>query len=101
MAPYTLDADDMRFATARGFDSGDQFFAYLRDSFDLLWEEGRRGRPEMMSVGLYCRLVGRPAQAIALARFLGHVLAREKAWVATRLDIARHWNRHHPPSRAG
>lgn len=97
VVPYTLDANDMRFATAQGFNSGDQFFAYLRDGFDLLWEEGRRGRPAMMSVGLHCRLVGRPGRAAALARFLDHVLAREKVWVATRLDIARHWHAHHPP----
>ncbi|MCS6778367.1 MAG: allantoinase PuuE [Geminicoccaceae bacterium] len=97
VVPYTLDANDMRFATAQGFNSGDQFFAYLRDSFDLLWEEGRRGAPKMMSVGLHCRLVGRPGRAAALARFLDHVLAREKVWVATRLDIARHWHAHHPP----
>lgn len=101
VVPYTLDANDMRFATAQGFNSGDQFFAYLRDSFDLLWEEGRRGAPKMMSVGLHCRLVGRPGRAMALARFLDHVLAREKVWVATRLDIARHWHTHHPPGRAG
>lgn len=97
VVPYTLDANDMRFATAQGFNSGDQFYAYLRDSFDLLWEEGRRGRPGMMSVGLHCRLVGRPGRAAALARFLDHVLARDKVWVATRLDIARHWHAHHPP----
>jgi putative urate catabolism protein len=97
VVPYTLDANDMRFATAQGFNSGDQFFAYLRDGFDLLWEEGRRGAPKMMSVGLHCRLVGRPGRAAALARFLDHVLAREKVWVATRLDIARHWHAHHPP----
>lgn len=97
VVPYTLDANDMRFATAQGFNSGDQFFAYLRDGFDLLWEEGRRGAPKMMSVGLHCRLVGRPGRAAALARFLDHVLAREKVWVATRLDIARHWHARHPP----
>lgn len=97
VVPYTLDANDMRFATAQGFNSGDQFFAYLRDSFDLLWEEGKRGAPRMLSVGLHCRLVGRPGRALALARFLDHVLAREKVWVATRLDIARHWHTHHPP----
>lgn len=98
VVPYTLDANDMRFATAQGFNSGDQFFAYLRDSFDLLWEEGRRGAPKMMSVGLHCRLVGRPGRAMALARFLDHLLSREKVWVATRLDIARHWHTHHPPA---
>ncbi|MCL6608582.1 MAG: allantoinase PuuE [Geminicoccaceae bacterium] len=98
VVPYTLDANDMRFATAQGFNSGDQFFTYLKDGFDLLWEEGRRGAPKMMSVGLHCRLVGRPGRAAALARFLDHVLAREKVWVATRLDIARHWHAHHPPA---
>jgi peptidoglycan/xylan/chitin deacetylase (PgdA/CDA1 family) len=98
VVPYTLDANDMRFATAQGFNSGEQFFAYLEDSFDLLWEEGRRGAPKMMSVGLHCRLVGRPGRAAALARFLDHVQRHEKVWVATRLDIARHWHAHHRPA---
>ena len=95
--PYTLDANDMRFATPQGFNSGDQFFAYLRDSFDLLLDEGRKGAPKMMSVGLHCRLVGRPGRALALARFLDHVKAHEEAWVATRAEIADHWRKTHPP----
>jgi OHCU decarboxylase len=97
VVPYTLDANDMRFATAQGFNSGDQFFAYLRDSFDLLYAEGE-GAPKMMSVGLHCRLVGRPGRAAALARFLDHVRSHHRVWVATRLDIARHWIRHHRPA---
>jgi OHCU decarboxylase len=97
VVPYTLDANDMRFATAQGFNSGDQFFAYLRDSFDLLYAEGASA-PKMLSVGLHCRLVGRPGRAAALARFLDHVRAHDGAWVATRLDIARHWVREHRPA---
>lgn len=95
--PYTLDANDMRFATPQGFNSGDQFFAYLKDTFDLLYAEGESA-PKMMSVGLHCRLVGRPGRAAALARFLDYVQGHERVWVATRLDIARHWIRHHPPA---
>lgn len=96
ITPYTLDANDMRFATPQGFNSGDQFFTYLKDSFDLLYAEGETA-PKMMSIGLHCRLVGRPGRAAALARFLDYVRSHDKAWVATRLDIARHWVRHHPP----
>ena len=95
--PYTLDANDMRFATPQGFNSGDQFFAYLKDTFDTLYVEGETA-PKMMSVGLHCRLVGRPGRAAALARFLDYVQSHERVWVATRLDIARHWIRHHPPA---
>lgn len=95
--PYTLDANDMRFATPQGFNSGDQFFAYLKDSFDTLYAEGETA-PKMMSIGLHCRLVGRPGRAAALARFLDYVKGHEAVWVATRLDIARHWIRHHPPA---
>jgi putative urate catabolism protein len=93
MVPYTLDANDMRFATPQGFNSGDQFLAYLTDSFDTLWAEGGR----MMSVGLHCRLVGRPGRAAALARFLDHVQATRDVWVTTRLEIARHWRAVNPP----
>ena len=96
IVPYTLDANDMRFATPQGFNSGDQFFSYLKDSFDVLYAEGERA-PKMMSIGLHCRLVGRPGRAAALARFLDYVQSHEHAWVATRLDIARHWVRRHPP----
>ncbi len=97
IVPYTLDANDMRFATPQGFNSGDQFFAYLKDSFDTLYAEGAEA-PRMMSVGLHCRLVGRPGRAGALARFLDYVMSHDKVWVATRLDIARHWIRTHPPA---
>ena len=96
VVPYTLDANDMRFATPQGFNSGDQFFAYLKDSFDYLYREGHEGAAKMLSVGLHCRLVGRPGRAAALARFLDYVQGHEGVWVATRLDIARHWQAHFP-----
>jgi putative urate catabolism protein len=96
--PYTLDNNDMRFVAAQGFNSGDQFFAYLRDAFDVLYEEGRAGAPKMMSVGLHCRVVGRPGRAASLARFLDHVLGHEAVWVPRRIDIARHWHAHHKPA---
>jgi len=92
MVPYTLDANDMRFATPQGFNSGQQFFEYLKDSFDVLHAEGGR----MMSVGLHCRLAGRPGRTAAVARFLDYVLSHEDAWIATRLDIANHWRERHP-----
>ena len=95
VVPYTLDANDMRFATPQGFNSGEQFFAYLRDSFDVLYREGA-DHPRMLSVGLHCRISGRPGRAAALARFLDHVLAHEDVWVTRRIDIARHWAQHHP-----
>ncbi|MBS7545272.1 allantoinase PuuE [Ancylobacter oerskovii] len=93
--PYTLDANDMRFAVAGGFNSGDQFFAYLRDSFDALHAEGAEA-PKMMSVGLHCRLVGRPGRIVALERFLDHIARHDRVWVARRIDIARHWHAEHP-----
>jgi putative urate catabolism protein len=96
--PYTLDANDMRFATPQGFNSGEQFYAYLRDSFDCLYEEGRRGSPKMMSVGLHCRLIGRPGRALALERFLDHIVRHDKVWIPRRIDIARHWHEHFPPA---
>jgi putative urate catabolism protein len=95
--PYTLDANDMRFATNQGFNSGDQFFTYLKDSFDILYAEGETA-PKMMSVGLHCRLVGRPGRAAALARFLDYVQGHERVWLCRRLDIAHHWRVHHPYS---
>lgn len=95
--PYTLDANDMRFATPQGFNTGEQFFTYLKDSFDTLYAEGETA-PKMMSIGLHCRLVGRPGRAAALARFLDYVKSHDRVWVATRLDIARHWVRTHPPA---
>ena len=100
VVPYTLDANDMRFATPQGFNSGDQFFTYLKDSFDTLYAEGMQGAPKMLSVGLHCRLAGRPGRAAALARFLDYVAAHEKVWIARRIDIAEHWHRHHKPAAA-
>jgi peptidoglycan/xylan/chitin deacetylase (PgdA/CDA1 family) len=96
MVPYTLDANDMRFATPQGFNSGQQFFDYLRDSFDVLHAEGGR----MMSVGLHCRLAGRPGRAAALARFLDHVGGFDDAWVCRRVDIAKHWIEQFPADGA-
>jgi len=96
IVPYTLDANDMRFATPQGFNSGDQFYAYLKDTFDTLYAEGAAGHPKMMSVGLHCRLAGRPGRAAALRRFLDYVAGHEKVWVARRIDIARHWAETHP-----
>jgi peptidoglycan/xylan/chitin deacetylase (PgdA/CDA1 family) len=95
VVPYTLDANDMRFATPQGFSSGDQFFSYLRDTFDTLYEEGSR-IPRMMSVGLHCRLVGRPGRIRALERFIDHAQRHEGVWFCRRVDIARHWRQHHP-----
>ena len=96
VVPYTLDANDMRFATAQGFNSGQQFFDYLKDTFDVLHAEGGR----MMSVGLHCRLAGRPGRAAALARFLDYVASFDDAWVCRREDIARHWTEHFPAGEA-
>ena len=100
IVPYTLDANDMRFATPQGFNAGDQFFAYLKDTFDVLYAEGAAGQPKMMSVGLHCRLVGRPGRAAALGRFLNYVQEHDRVWVARRIDIARHWITTHPPTLA-
>jgi OHCU decarboxylase len=97
IVPYTLDANDMRFATPQGFNSGDQFFAYLKDSFDTLYAEGETA-PKMLSVGLHCRLAGRPGRAAALARFLDYVASHDDVWVARRIDIARLWTRYHRPA---
>jgi OHCU decarboxylase len=108
IVPYTLDANDMRFATPQGFSSGDQFFTYLKDSFDALYREGEAGAPKMMSVGLHCRLVGRPGRVEALRRFVDYVRSHDRAWTPRRIDIARHWREQHPyrapalrPSRMG
>ena len=94
MIPYTLDANDMRFATPQGFNAGQQFLAYLKDTFEVLRDEGSR----MMSVGLHCRLAGRPGRAAAVARFLDYVSGYDDAWIATRIDIAEHWRKRHPPA---
>jgi putative urate catabolism protein len=93
--PYTLDNNDMKFGGYQGFNSGDQFFAYLKDAFDVLYAEGATS-PKMMSVGLHQRLVGRPGRAAALARFLDYVKGHDKVWICRRVDIARHWRQVHP-----
>ena len=93
--PYTLDTNDMRFATPQGFNSGEQFFQYLRDSFDVLYAEGE-DRPKMLSVGMHCRLLGRPGRFAALQRFLDYVQGHERVWICRRIDIARHWIERHP-----
>jgi allantoinase len=95
VVPYTLDTNDMRFATAQGFNSGEQFFQYLRDAFEVLYAEGET-RPKMMSVGLHCRIAGRPGRFAALCRFLDHVQRRDNVWICRRVDIARHWIQRHP-----
>ncbi len=95
VVPYTLDCNDMRFALPQGFSHGDPFFEYLRDSFDVLYAEGA-DRPRMMSVGMHCRLLGRPGRMRALQRFLDHVEKHDRVWVTRRIDIARHWKAEHP-----
>ncbi|ASY72377.1 allantoinase PuuE [Sinorhizobium fredii] len=94
--PYTLDANDMRFATVQGFNSGDQFFSYLKDGFDVLYAEGKAGSPKLLSIGLHCRLAGRPGRAAALARFIDYVKSHSKVWLARRIDIARYWAEAYP-----
>ena len=88
--PYTLDNNDMRFATNQGFNTGDHFYNYLKDSFDTLYEEGKTN-PKMMSVGLHCRLIGRPGRILSLKRFLDYVLKFDDVWICKRIDIAKHW----------
>ncbi|MGH8287201.1 MAG: allantoinase, partial [Steroidobacteraceae bacterium] len=95
VVPYTLDCNDMRFATSNGFSTGEEFFTHLRDSFDVLYQEGEHA-PKMMSVGLHCRLGGRPGRTAALERFLDHVQRYDDVWICRRVDIARHWIAHHP-----
>lgn len=96
VVPYALDSNDMRFAT-QGFSSGDQFLSYLKDSFDALYEEGLAGSPKMLSIGLHCRLAGRPGRAVALRRFIEYAKSHD-VWFARRVDIARHWKKTHPPA---
>ena len=101
VVPYTLDTNDMRFAAMQGFNSGTQFFDYLKDAFDVLYQEGDPdglNQPKMLSIGLHCRIVGRPARAAALARFLDYVQGHDKVWITRRIDIAEHWHAHHPMS---
>ena len=95
VVPYTLDTNDMRFALPQGFAQGEDFFVYLRDAFDVLWAEGSE-RPAMMSVGMHCRLLGRPGRLRSLQRFLDHVERHDRVWVTRRIDIARHWKKAHP-----
>ena len=93
--PYTLDNNDMRFVSNQGFNTGDHFFTYLKDSFDALYEEGKTN-PKMMSVGLHCRLVGKPGRIRSLKRFLEYVLSHEDVWICKRIDIAKHWIKNYP-----
>jgi putative urate catabolism protein len=95
VVPYTLDANDMRFALPQGYSHAEEFFAYLRDAFDVHWAEGVE-RPAMMSVGMHCRLLGRPGRMRALQRFLDHIERHDRVWVSRRVDIARHWRQTHP-----
>jgi allantoinase len=102
VVPYTLDCNDMRFATPQGFNTGVQFFDYLKDSFDTLYREGDPdgdNAPKMMSIGLHCRLVGRPGRLAGLARFLDYAMRHEQVWITRRVDIARHWIATHPAPR--
>ncbi|MGQ0502782.1 MAG: allantoinase PuuE [Panacagrimonas sp.] len=104
VVPYTLDTNDMRFASAQGFNSGTQFFDYLRDAFDVLYAEGDPGgldAPKMLSIGLHSRIVGRPARLAALARFIDHAAARPQVWICRRIDIARHWMSRFPAPDCG
>lgn len=99
IVPYTLDTNDMRFAAMQGFNSGTQFFDYLKDAFDVLYAEGDPhglNQPKMLSIGLHCRLVGRPGRAAALARFLDYVQRHDHVWIMRRIDIAEHWHSVHP-----
>lgn len=93
--PYTLDTNDMRFATPQGFNSGEQFYQYLKDSFDTLYAEGADA-PKMLSIGLHCRLIGRPARIAALERFIAYAKSHEQVWFTRRVDIAKHWHENHP-----
>jgi len=95
IVPYTLDTNDMRFALPQGFSHGDPFFEYLRDSFDVLYGEGDES-PKMLSIGMHCRLLGRPGRFLALQRFLDHIEKHDRVWVSRRVDIARHWQATHP-----
>lgn len=99
VVPYTLDANDMRFASPQGFNTGDHFYSYLKDTFDVLYAEGDPqglDRPKMMSIGMHCRLLGRPGRFMGLLKFLDHVQAHANVWVCRRIDIARHWHAQHP-----
>ena len=96
--PYTLDTNDMRFAQVQGFNNGEHFFQYLKDAFDVLYAEGETS-PKMLSIGMHCRLLGRPARIAAFQRFLDYVKQHDKVWFARRIDIAKHWHQHHHPEK--
>jgi len=99
--PYTLDANDMRFATPQGFNTGEQFYQYIKDSFDVLYEEGDPNglnQPKMLSIGMHCRLLGRPGRFRALQRILDYIQSHPQVWICRRIDIANHWYKNHPPS---
>jgi len=98
IVPYTLDTNDMRFCAPQGFNSGDQFYTYLKDAFDTLYAEGETA-PKMLSIGLHCRISGRPARTAALAKFLRYVKSHDKVWVTRRIDIAEHWRKEFPPKK--
>lgn len=95
--PYTLDCNDMRFSSPTGFSHGDEFFQYLKDNFDCLYAEGNT-KPKMMSIGMHCRIIGKPSRFMALKRFLDYVQSHDKVWITTREQIAKHWYENHPPS---
>jgi peptidoglycan/xylan/chitin deacetylase (PgdA/CDA1 family) len=95
IVPYTLDANDMRFAAPQGFNTADHFYAYLKDSFDVLYAEGEAS-PKMMSVGMHCRILGKPGRLRGLQKFLDYVQSHDKVWVCRRIDIAEHWKKHFP-----
>ncbi|WP_420334210.1 allantoinase PuuE [Roseibium sp.] len=97
--PYTLEANDMRFAVSPGWSDGEDFFNYLKNAFDALYEEGETDTPKMMSIGLHCRLVGRPGKIMALRKFIDHIQSREGVWCPRRIEIAEHWAKHHPPQQ--
>ncbi|MGD9864070.1 MAG: allantoinase PuuE [Pseudodonghicola sp.] len=97
--PYTLEANDMRFATAPGYITGEQFYQYLKDAFDVLYAEGQAGTPKMMNIGLHCRLIGRPGKLAGLKRFIDYIGEFEDVWTPRRIDIARHWAETHPHQR--
>ncbi|MGW5919889.1 allantoinase PuuE [Nocardia fluminea] len=96
VVPYTLDTNDMRFSSPAGFANGDEFYAHLRDAFDVLYREGAEDTPKMLSVGLHCRIAGRPARTAALERFLDHVQSHDRVWITRRIDVAEHWRKVHP-----
>ena len=98
VVPYTLDSNDMRFASPQGFNTAQHFFEYLRDSFDVLYAEGADA-PKMLSIGMHCRLLGRPGRFLALQKFLDHIATRDRVWVCRRIDIARHWKATFPTSK--